>query len=84
MITFFVSPGAVQGPNPVQGGLAASHIGRYAGTMVWECAAGIRWMAHMEGTRIPVLGTRGGGGLEIVLNLINFLPPRLAIGVGET
>ena len=51
---FFLSTGAYhQGPCPVQGGLAASLAGRYAGGMVWECA-GIWWMAHAEGKMMKI------------------------------
>ena len=53
LITSFFCPGAVQGPRPVHGGLAASLTGRYVGRMVRECA-GIRWMAHVEGTRLNI------------------------------
>ena len=53
VITFFFCTGAVQGPQPVQGDLAASQAGRYAGIMVCQCP-GIRWMAHVEGKRMNI------------------------------
>ena len=37
----------------LQGGLAASQTGRYAGRMVCKCAK-IRWMAHVKGTRMEI------------------------------